>query len=44
MALSEKGTKTAKDKIKTDKFLEKFRDDPTKFFLSTTLLIASSSA
>jgi len=32
MALSEKGVKTAKDKIKTDKFIEKFRDDPTKFF------------
>ena len=32
MALSEKGVKTAKDKIKRDKFLEKFRDDPTKPF------------
>ena len=32
MALSEKGVKTAKDKIKTDKFIEKFRDDPTNLF------------
>ena len=32
MALSEKGVKTAKDKIKTDKFIEKFRDNPPNFF------------
>ena len=36
MALSEKGTKTARDKIKTDKFLKKFKEnqpDPINPFL-----------
>ena len=27
-----KGVKTAKDKIKTDKFIEKFRDNPPELF------------
>jgi len=31
MALSKKGVKTAKDMIKKDKFIEKFRDDPSRF-------------